>query len=147
MDKEDTAIKWLKTNFKHSLKDIKRIPFNPKDNSRNRLYGDITMLTKEDKQINFEVKSRKSKTDDLTFEISMKDNKPVLAVKHVHYYLFLLPERKPILVDYLAFQQIFYDGLYKYGQIKKNKWDSGLVIFIPIDEFIRAFEKFVGYLD
>lgn len=146
MSMEDRALQWLKANFKDVLAGIKRIKYNPKDNSRNRLYGDIVMLTKDNHQCNFEVKSRRSPTDDLTFEINMQDGKPVLVEKRVHYYLFLLPGRKPILIDYITFQQIFYNGLYKYGQIKKNRNDDGTVIFIPIDEFITAYEKFMGYV-
>lgn len=144
--REKEAINWLERIFSCIIRDIQLIPFDPVDNTQNRLYGDIRIVTRDGEEIRIEVKSRTRQTDDLCFEVFKDDTDRIrLVEKRVHYYLFLLPGRQPILVDYMIFQQLFYNSLCHIGHVKKNKYDNGMVIFVPIDAFTSAYRAYLGY--
>ena len=146
MSKEDYALHWIRDKYKHVLKDVQRIPYDDKDNSANRLLGDITMLTLDNMEYRFEVKSRTNETTDLCFEVFYdKDGNVHLKTKYVHYYLFLLPKKVPFLVQYLEFQQLFYNELLQIGEVHRNRYGKEPIFFINIEDFLTAYKCFMGY--
>lgn len=145
MSNEEKALNYLKEHYNHTIDTISRNYYNKKDNSQNKLYGDITMLTKTGQEVNYEVKSRKKDTKDLTWEIYYRDGEIHLKTKYVHYYIILLPDKVPLIIDYMVFEQLFYDELRDIGQVSNNTFGGEPVIFIPIKKFLESYNKFMGY--
>lgn len=109
------------------------------------MYGDLTMLTKTGQKVNYEVKSRKKDTSDLTWKIHYRNDEIYLKTKYVHYYIILLPDKVPLIIDYMTFEQLFYDELRDIGQVSNNTFGGEPVIFIPIKVFLESYNKFMGY--
>ena len=136
---EKKACEFLKEKFQNQIDCIQFVEYCEEDNSKQQLYGDIELKTKFGRTIHFEVKSRRKETDCLCFEINEKKE---LKPKFVDYYLFFLPNRKPLMLDYFTFYAIYP----KLAQDKpiRHVSDGEAVIFIPIIEVIQEFEKLTG---
>lgn len=136
---EKQACEFLKEKFGNQIDCVQFVEYNKKDNSKQQLYGDIELKTKFGRTIHFEVKSRRKETDCLCFEINeQKELKP----KFVDYYLFFLPSRKPLMLDYFTFCAI-YPKLAEDKPIRHVP-DGEAVIFIPIVQIVKEFEQLTG---
>lgn len=136
---------WLYKNFSSLADDIKPIKYNKANNIKQKEYGDYEIILKNGKSIYIECKSRQKKTNDLTFELIHIDDDWHIRPAKTDYYCISLPEREPLLVDFFIVQALFEQNKESWIKTKrKTKFSPEDVVFIPVDEFARAYNEITG---
>lgn len=140
---EEEAKKYIQKRFKYQVESVQIIGFNSDDNSENRIRGDLKINLKNGTCKYIEVKSYRKASDNICFEvIETSDFDVILNFKQSDYYLFLIPDREPLLLDYFLFSTAF-EKLKTGKKVCKNKSDNGRIMWFKIDDVLKEINNLV----
>jgi len=141
--REEEAKKYIQKKFKYQVESVQIIGFNSDDNSVNRIRGDLKINLKNGTSKYVEVKSYRNVSDNICFEvIETSDFDVILNFKQSDYYLFLIPDREPLFLDYFLFSTAF-EKLKVGKKVCKNKSDNGRIMWFGIDTVIKEINNLV----